>query len=77
MILKLLVVGLGNINLGGRIVKDVTVNLDFIDQSYNFWTRVQDLHKNNKLPPLQDGECPVMEWECRYCNFKEVCDERA
>ena len=64
-------------NKDTSIVKEVTVNLDFIDQSYNFWTRVQDLHKNNQLPSLQDGECPVMEWECKYCNFKEVCDERA
>ena len=63
-------------NKDTSIVKEVTVDLDFIDQSYNFWTRVQDLHKNNKLPPLQDGECPVMEWECKYCNFKEICDER-
>ncbi len=54
---------------------EVGVDLDFIDQSYNFWTRVQDLQKNG-MPMLQDGECPVMDWECKYCNYKELCDAR-
>ena len=56
-------------------VRQMEVELDFIDQSYNFWTRVQDLHKNG-LPKLQDGEAPVMDWECRYCQYKDLCDER-
>ena len=64
-------------NKDTSVMKEVPVNIDFINQSYNFWTRVQDLHKNNNLPPLQDGESPVMAWECKYCNFKEICDERA
>ena len=61
-------------NKDTSVMKEVPVNIDFINQSYNFWTRVQDLHKNNQLPPLQDGECPVMEWECKYCQYKEHCD---
>ena len=56
-------------------VKQMEVGLDFIDQSYNYWIRVQDLHKNG-LPSLQDGESPVMEWECKYCQYKDLCDER-
>ena len=56
-------------------VKQMEVGLDFIDQSYNYWIRVQDLHKNG-LPSLQDGESPVMEWECKYCQYKGLCDER-
>ena len=62
-------------NKDTSIVKEVTVNLDFIDQSYNYWIRVQDLHKNG-LPSLQDGESPVMAWECKYCQYKDLCDER-
>jgi len=56
-------------------VKQLEVGLEFIDQSYNYWTRVQDLHKNG-LPSLQEGESPVMEWECKYCQYKDLCDER-
>ena len=57
-------------------VKQVEVDLDFIDHSYNFWIRVQDLHKIYGLPPLSSGESPVMEWECKYCQYKDLCDER-
>ena len=56
-------------------VRQLEVDLDFINQSYNFWTKVQDLHRNG-LPHLQDGESPVMEWECKYCQYKDLCDER-
>ena len=54
-------------------VRQLEVGLDFVDQSYNFWTRVQDLHKNG-LPSKQEGESPVMDWECKYCQYKEHCD---
>ena len=63
-------------------VKQLEVGLEFIDQSYNYWTRVQDLHKQahimspNGFPALQEGESPVMEWECKYCQYKDLCDER-
>ena len=57
-------------------VRQLEVDLDFIDQSYNYWTRVQDLHKIQGLPYLQDGESPVMSWECKYCQYKDLCDER-
>ena len=56
-------------------IRQAEVDLDFIDQSYNYWTRVQDLHKHG-LPSLQDGESPVMDWECRYCNYKTLCENR-
>ena len=52
------------------------VSLDFIDQAYNYWMRVQDLHKNGDLPPMMECESPVMDWECKYCKYKGLCDER-
>ena len=57
-------------------VKQMEVGLDFIDQSYNYWIRVQDLHSMQGLPYLQEGESPVMAWECKYCQYKDLCDER-
>ena len=56
-------------------VRQLEVDLEFIDQSYNFLVRVQHLHTDG-LPFLQDGESPVMEWECKYCQYKDICDER-
>ena len=56
-------------------IRQLEVGISFIEQSYNFWIRTQDLHKNG-LPPLQESEAPVMDWECRYCQYKELCDER-
>lgn len=61
--------------------KQCEVDLDFIDQAYNFWTSVIDSHRCSEtgkqaLPPLQEGVAPVMDWECKYCNFKELCDAR-
>jgi len=55
-------------------VRQAEIGLNFIDQSYNFWIRVQDLHRN-ELPFRARGESPVMEWECKYCQYKEHCDE--
>ena len=54
-------------------VRQAEIDIDFIDHSYNFWTRIKDLHKNER-PPKAQGESPVMEWECRYCQYKEHCD---
>jgi hypothetical protein len=54
-------------------VRQGEVGLEFIEQSYNYWTRVQDLHMNG-TPSLAEGESPVMAWECKYCQYKEHCD---
>ena len=56
-------------------MREVEADTDYIDQAYNYWIKVQDLHKNG-LPSLQELESPVMEWECKYCQYKETCDDR-
>ena len=56
-------------------MREVEVDLELIDQSYNFWTRAQDLHIDG-LPSLQEGESPVMGWECKYCQYENLCNER-
>ena len=63
-------------NKDTSVMKQLEVDLEFIDLSYNYWTRVQDLHKVYGLPPLSEGESPVMEWECKYCQYKDLCDEK-
>jgi len=58
-------------------MREVEVDLEFIDLSYNFWTRVEDLHTTGiGLPPLQENESPVMAWECKYCQYENLCNER-
>ena len=56
-------------------MKEIEVDIDFIDGSYNFWTRVKDLHRDG-LPQFQEGESPVMPWECKYCQYEKTCNER-
>jgi CRISPR/Cas system-associated exonuclease Cas4 (RecB family) len=68
-------------NKDTSVIKQCEVSLDFIDQAYIYWQGVIDSHKSKvtgeyALPPLQEGVAPVMDWECKYCNFKELCDER-
>ena len=55
--------------------KECEVDLEFIDTAYNYWVAVKDAHEQG-LPPLQQGVAPVQEWECRYCQYKNLCDER-
>ena len=57
-------------------VRQVEVDLGFMDASYNFWTNIKQLHKVHGLPYLQESESPVMAWECKYCQYKDLCDER-
>ncbi len=61
-------------NKDNSSMRQLEVDIDFIDQSYNYWTRVQDLHSKKTVPSFQEGEVPVMEWECKYCQYKETCD---
>ena len=67
-------------NKDTSMTKQCDVDLEYIDQAYTFWTGVIDSHKgginNNTLPPLQEGVAPVMDWECKYCNFQELCEGR-
>ena len=63
-------------NKDTSVTKQFEVENSFIEQAYNFWTGVIDSHKDDKLPPLQEGVAPVMEWECKYCNFQELCEGR-
>ena len=55
--------------------KECEVDLEFIDRAYNYWNEVKDSHEQG-LPMLQEGVAPVQEWECRYCNYKDLCEER-
>ena len=49
------------------------IDIDFINRAYDFWINVKEMHKRG-LPPMQEGESPVSEWECKYCNYQGECN---
>ena len=49
------------------------IDLDMMYAARNFWKRVGQQHEVG-LPYKEKGTSPVMEWECKYCNFLDRCD---
>ena len=53
-------------------MKQIEVHKDRISDAISFWRQQIENHKNG-LPPLEEGVSPVMEWECRYCEYLSKC----
>jgi CRISPR/Cas system-associated exonuclease Cas4 (RecB family) len=60
-------------NKNTSMIKYLEVTEDRIMSSYSFWKRTLAEHKNG-LPDLKKGVSPVMDWECRYCQYKQQCE---
>ena len=54
-------------------MKQIEINLNFIDRAYEFWYQINNDHKKG-MPPLEFGISPVQSWECSYCQFKDLCN---
>jgi len=69
--------GLIYYNRDTALMKEVDVGLENIDLAIDFWIKTKRQHEAG-LPPLLDGESPVMKWEFnkKYCNFFDLCQER-
>tara|TARA_R100000655_G_scaffold96468_1_gene138944 strand:+ start:516 stop:977 length:462 start_codon:yes stop_codon:yes gene_type:complete len=61
-------------NKDSSMLKEQEVSMDRIDTARAYWENVIRVHDNG-LPVLTENESPVMDWECKYCNFKEQCDK--
>ena len=59
-------------NKDTSVMKQIEVSNDRISDAISFWRQVKEIH-NNGLPPLEKGVSPVMEWECRYCEYLSKC----
>jgi CRISPR/Cas system-associated exonuclease Cas4 (RecB family) len=54
--------------------KMIEVDIDYIDIAIDYWSKVKELHESG-LPNIQEGESPVMKWECnkKYCSYYDLC----
>jgi len=70
-------------NKNTSMMKEIDVPEEYLDEAYNYWSRVNLLVMDKKnpnviegIPPeVELGISPVYEWECnkKYCQFFEVC----
>tara|TARA_R100000700_G_C3178959_1_gene155023 strand:- start:3198 stop:3683 length:486 start_codon:yes stop_codon:yes gene_type:complete len=61
-------------NKNTSTMKQIEVSNDRISDAISFWKETIDNHKDG-LPSLEKGVSPVMEWECRYCEYLTKCNE--
>tara|TARA_R100000152_G_C6692520_1_gene123806 strand:- start:289 stop:774 length:486 start_codon:yes stop_codon:yes gene_type:complete len=61
-------------NKNTSIMKQIEVSNDRISDAISFWKETIDNHKEG-LPNLEKGVSPVMDWECRYCEYLSKCKE--
>ena len=62
-------------NKNTSMLRHKEVSNDRLLTALTFWERINKQHSNNVLPPLEPSVSPVADWECRYCNFKERCNQ--
>ena len=54
----------------------VSVPLKYLDIAYQYWKLINNLHAQG-IPPIDHGVSPVEQWECNYCNYKDLCKGKA
>ena len=64
-------------------MKEIDVSEEYLDEAFNYWSRVNllvmDKTQPNVIegipPEIELGISPVYEWECnkKYCQYFEVC----
>ena len=45
-----------------------------LDTASAYWEQVNEIHSKG-MPPLKENESPIMDWECKYCNFSVECEK--
>lgn len=60
-------------NKDTSMLKEMEIDMGRIDTARAYWENVIRVHDGG-LPTLTKNESPVMDWECKYCNFKDRCD---
>jgi len=61
-------------NKNNSNMRELNVDLSFIQRAEDYWLKVGELFKDG-LPPVVYGIAPVEKWECnvKYCSFFDVC----
>jgi|APSaa5957512535_1039671.scaffolds.fasta_scaffold46626_4 CRISPR/Cas system-associated exonuclease Cas4 (RecB family) len=66
-------------NKDNSSMKSVNIDLEYIDKAKEYWRNLitkLNIYSNNpeKIIPEKNNNVPVYpKWECKYCNFSEVC----
>ena len=60
-------------NKNNSSMRCVSVPLTYVSRAYLFWTNVKEEHEQG-LPPFRVGVSPVQDWQCKYCQFRGVCN---
>ena len=51
------------------------VSLSYVESAKSFWETTHNNLKGKTEPPfIESGISPVMDWECRYCAWKNKCE---
>ena len=53
---------------------EIDVPMHMLVTAKTYWESIIELHKDG-FPPLMEGISPVAKWECRYCSYKNLCEE--
>ena len=59
-------------NKDTSVIKEVKVPKKRMVTAKSFWKNQIKKHKNG-LPPLEENVSPIMDWECRYCQYVDKC----
>ena len=59
-------------NKDNSMLKHLEVSKDRISDAISYWQGIKESHKDG-LPNLEKGVSPVMDWECRYCEYSSKC----
>ena len=61
-------------NKDTSMIKQLEVDMSRLGSAQFYWDEVNEIHSKG-MPPLKENESPIMDWECKYCNFAEECQE--
>ena len=54
-------------------LKVLEVKRKYMNEAIEYWTKVNEVCSKG-LPELKTDESPIQEWECRYCQFLDICN---
>ena len=53
--------------------RPVEIPLTYVSRAYLYWKNIKDEHKMG-LPQFRKGVSPVQPWNCKYCQFLDLCN---
>ena len=65
-------------NKDNSTMKSVEVPIEYMDKAQKYWesliTKLNIVNLDpERIIPKEDKNTPVYQWECKYCNFSNIC----